>query len=184
MARGEAALNPGMCPLDSLGGASPLCGKGPGVLQPYLRGTAALQGGLTVEADLQEGGTKAPLVGCGAQAVGSTRQALGGCPGDPLHPLWGPGSEVSKVKGVGQPVPVPSTSWVLTLPGEGTQAHAGVAQLDEGAGALRQPQPCQQDVPATHVAMNQAFVFLEWGGKGAWPLGTIDPTPTHPTWPM
>lgn len=74
---------------------------------------------------------------------------------------------------MGQPIPVSSTSWVLTLPGEGTQAHAGVTQLDEGAGALRQPQPCQQDVPATHVAMNQAFVFLEWGGKGAWSLGAV-----------
>ena len=73
------------------------------MVRPYLRGTAALQGGLAVEADLQEGGTKAPLVGCGAQAVGSTRQALRGCPGDPLHPLWGPGSEVSKVKEWGSP---------------------------------------------------------------------------------
>lgn len=77
-----------------------------------------------------------------------------------------------------------STSWVLTLPGEGTQAHAGVAQLDEGAGALRQPRPCQQDVPATHVAMNQAFVFLEWGGKrgcGHWGLQILPlPIPHGP----
>lgn len=54
------------------------------------------------------------------------------------------------------PSPVP----VLTLPGEGTQAHTGVTQFDEWAGALRQPQTCQQDVPATHVTMNQALVFL------------------------
>ena len=53
-------------PSGLLGGASPLCGKGPGVPWTYLRGAAALQGGLPIEADLQEGGTKAPLVGCSA----------------------------------------------------------------------------------------------------------------------
>lgn len=59
---------------------------------------------------------------------------------------------------------MPSPTPVLTLSGEGIQAHTGVTQLDEGAGALCLPQPCQQDVPATHVAMNQTLVFLGGGG--------------------
>lgn len=61
---------------------------------------------------------------------------------------------------MGEAGPVPSLVPVLTLPGEGTQAHAGVTQLDEWAGALRQPWTCQQDVPATHITMHQALVFL------------------------
>lgn len=116
--------------------------------------------------------------GCWLHQTGTRGLSRGSAP-----PALGAGVRSQQGKGVGQPIPVSSISWVLTLPGEGTQAHAGVTQLDEGAGALRQPQPCQQDVPATHVAMNQAFVFLEWGGKGAWSLGAVDPTLTHPTWP-
>lgn len=54
------------------------------------------------------------------------------------------------------PSPVP----VLTLSGEGTQAHTRITQFDERAGALRQPQTCQQDVPATNITMNQALVLL------------------------
>lgn len=72
---------------------------------------------------------------------------------------------------------MPSPVLVFTLPGEDTQTHSGVTQLDEWAGAFRQPQPCQQDVPATHISMNQALVFLGRSGKGPWPLGDCKPRP-------
>lgn len=45
-----------------LGGVNPLCRKGPGMPWTYLGGATALQGGLPVEADLQEGSTKAPFI--------------------------------------------------------------------------------------------------------------------------
>lgn len=82
-----------MCPLDSLDVLASLW-EGPKGPRMYLGGAAALQGSLPVEADLQEGGAKTPLVSCCAEAVGPTRQALRGQPGDPLYPFWGPGPEV------------------------------------------------------------------------------------------
>lgn len=87
-----------------------------------------------------------------------------------------------------KPVPVASPARVLTLPGEGGQAHTGVTQLDEGAGALRQPQPCQQDVPATHVPVNQVLVLLGWQtrreGMASWQGHKLypQPPPRRPSW--
>lgn len=50
------------CASGLLEAAKPLCGKDLGGPWTYLRGATALQGGLPVEADLQQSGAKAPLV--------------------------------------------------------------------------------------------------------------------------
>lgn len=49
-----------------LGGTGPFVERAQGSTPLYLRGAAVLQGGLPIEADLQEGGTKAPFVSSSA----------------------------------------------------------------------------------------------------------------------
>lgn len=51
-------------PSGHLGSANPLYRMDPDKPWTYLRRAAALQRGLPVEADLQEGDTKAPFVSC------------------------------------------------------------------------------------------------------------------------